>query len=274
MKRWKYSISTADAAPATAPILLKGPICQNLIQAASLGYNAVEIHTRPEAQLDYDVIGDTMNKTNVRISTVITGRLNTEGGCSLIDDRPYVEEAAMKGMCQYIDMAHYLGTDIVLGWIKGKVPPGGTRSTYLNRLSRNLSRLSEYAGERDVRIYAEVINRYETNIFTTARETMEFIEETGIQNLYAHLDTFHMGIEETDPIAAIRRCKGKLGYFHLADNTRSYPGSGQFDFLGILKALEETGYDGYLSVECLPGSNNEATARQALLYMKDVEGHV
>ena len=88
MKRWKYSISTADAAPATAPILLKGPICQNLIQAASVGYNAVEIHTRPEAQLDYDVIGDTMNKTNVRISAVITGRLNTEGGCSLIDDRP------------------------------------------------------------------------------------------------------------------------------------------------------------------------------------------
>ena len=79
-----------------------------------------------------------------------------------------------------------------------------------------------------------------------------------------------MGIDECDPVEAIRLCRGKLGYFHLADNSRRYPGSGQFDFSRILDALDEIDYDGYLSVECLPYPNGEAAAEKAILFLKDL----
>ena len=54
MKRWDYAVSSADDAPASAPILLKGSICENLKKVAELGYRAIEVHTRPDEQFDYE----------------------------------------------------------------------------------------------------------------------------------------------------------------------------------------------------------------------------
>ncbi len=271
MKKWKYAISSADVAPANSVLLLKGTIPENLKTASELGYDAIEVHTRPDVDFDYEAIAEAEKKYGTKVAMIITGRLNTEGECSLVDDRPYVVDAAMKGMKDYIDIAARMKADLVIGWVKGNVPAGGDRKKYINRLAKNLRVLAEYGGQKGVKLNLEVINRYEVNIFTTAQELMDFLEEYKIDNLYAHLDAFHMGIDECDPVEAIKTCKGKLGYFHLADNSRRYPGSGQFDFKKMLDALEDIGYDGYLSVECLDWPTDMEAARRALAYMKDIE---
>lgn len=268
MRKWKLAVSSADEAPATAPILLQGSVQENLEKAAKLGYQAIEVHTREDEELDYEAISQVSKQTGAKVAMVITGRLNTEGMCSLIADEPYIVSATIDGMKQYIDMAQKLDADIVIGWVKGNVPKGGKREKYLDKLAKNLRILEIYAAERNVKLNLEVINRYEVNIFTTADEIMQFIEKYELTNCYAHLDTFHMGIDECDPVAAIRRCNGKLGYFHLADNSRRYPGSGQFDFKSILEALDEIDYDGYLSVECLPYPDGMEAAKRAIEYME------
>lgn len=270
MRKWKIAVSSADEAPATAPILLQGSVVDNLQKAASLGYDAIEVHTREDVEFDYDAIRVAYGTTGVRVAMVITGRLNTEGMCSLIADEPYIVSAAMDGMKQYIDMAQQMEADIVIGWVKGNIPKGGRREKYLDRLARNLKKLANYAAERNVRLNIEVINRYEVNIFTTADELMSFLEKYDIDNCYAHLDTFHMEIDESDPAEAIRRCKGRLGYFHLADSSRLYPGNGQFDFKKVFEALDEIDYDGYLSVECLPRPTGEEAAKKAMEYLNSV----
>ena len=272
MKQWKFAVSSADEAPATAPILLQGTVEENLEKAAKLGYDAIEVHTREDVELDYDAICAAYQSTGARVSMVITGRLNTEGMCSLVADEPYIVSATMDGMRQYIDMAQKLGAGIVIGWVKGNVPKGGKREKYLDRLAKNLRILAAYGAERNVKLNLEVINRYEVNIFTTARETVDFLETYQLDNCYVHLDTFHMGIDECDPVEAIRISKGRLGYFHLADNSRRYPGSGQFEFSRILGSLLEIGYGGYLSVECLPWPSGEEAAAAALRYLKPLAG--
>ena len=124
MRNWKFGVSSTDEAPESAPLLLKGNIVDNLQKAGELGYDAIEVHTREDIELDYNEILNRMKETKVRIAQIVTGRLNTEAMCSLMDDRPYVTEAAMKGMYQYIDMASALEADIVVGWVKGNVPVG------------------------------------------------------------------------------------------------------------------------------------------------------
>lgn len=272
MKNWKYAVSSADEAPSTAPILLQGGVIENLEKAAELGYDAIEVHTREDVEFDCEAIRAAYERTGARVSMVITGRLNTEGMCSLIADEPYIAGAAMEGMRRYIDMARKMEAGIVVGWVKGNVPKGGRREKYLDRLAKNLRSLAAYGAERGVPLNLEVINRYEVNIFTTAAETLAFLDRYQLENCYVHLDAFHMGIDECDPVEAIRLCRGRLGYFHLADNSRRYPGSGQFDFVRLLGALEEIGYEGYLSVECLPWPDGEEAARRAIAYMKGLEG--
>ena len=264
MINWQFALSSADEAALSSPILLRGELGDNLVQAAELGYHALEVHTRETVLWNYTAIEKVMKEHNIKISAIVTGRLNTEGQVNLIDDIPYITQSAVTGMKQYIEMAERFKTDLVVGWIKGKIPTGGNEKKYLDRLAYHLQILNDYAGERGVRLYLEVINRYETNIFNTAEATMEFIETKNLENCFVHLDTFHMGIDETDPIEAIKLCGKKLGYMHFADNTREYPGSGQVDFRKIIQALDEIEYSGYLSVECLPKPDGITAARYAI----------
>jgi len=268
MKKWKIALSSADTAPATAPILLKGDICSNLRLAAKLGYQGLEIHTRETVSLDYEEIRKVSEGCGVSIVSVVTGRLNTQGQVNLIDDRPYITEAAMRGMYQYIKIAEKLRTNLIVGWIKGRIPDGVNADIYLERLAGNLRMLCEEAKKAGVKVFVEVINRYETNIFTTSSEIVGFLKKWEIPNCYIHLDTFHMSIEETNPIEAIRICGKRLGYFHVADNTRCYPGSGMLDFSSYFTVLEEIGYNGYISVECLPVPDEQTAAQKALSYLR------
>jgi sugar phosphate isomerase/epimerase len=271
MGLWKYALSSAETAPDTAPILLRGGICDNIRAAAELGYQGLEVHMREDTILDYQAVAKICGDLGVTVAAVATGRLNTQGKVDLIDDRPYITDAAMKGMGEYIKMAAALGSNLIIGWVKGNIPDGAGPEPYLARLAHNLKLLCRHAADEGVRVFFEVINRYEANIFTATRETVEFLNQWEIPNCYVHLDTFHMNIGETDPVGAIRSCGGRLGYFHVADNTRMYPGSGTLDFKSYFSALKDIAYQGFVSVECLPGSDGKTAAQKALVYLKSCE---
>lgn len=271
MKKRLYACSSADTAPKTAPILLTGDVCDNLRKAAAMGYDCIEVHTRETVEWDYDAINACAAECGCKVGMIITGRLNTEGKCDLINDIPYIQEAAVKGMKQYIDMAAKLNAGIVIGWVKGNIPAGGDKNRYMDTLGRNLKILNAYAKTQDVPLCIEIINHYEVNIFTTADELMTFLEKYQLDNCYAHLDTYHMMLDETDMKAAVYRCKGKLGYVHLADYGRQYPGAGEFNFSEVLHSLDEIDYDGILSIECFPIPDGETAAKNGLQYMKSLE---
>jgi len=263
----KYALSSADFAPKSAPILLQGSVQDNIKKAAELGYQGLEVHMRETTILNYDELIRVSDGHGVKISAIVTGRLHTQGGVSLLDDRPYIIKAAMEGMGSYIEMASKLKTDLIIGWIKGNVPESGCRAYYMERLANNLRVLSDQAAAQGVRMMLEVINRYEVNVFTTVKETLDFLVKWNIPNVYVHLDTFHMNIDEANPLEAIRMCGEKLAYFHIADNTRCYPGSGTLDFKSYLDVLKEIAYKGYISVECLPEPDGETAAKKALAHL-------
>jgi sugar phosphate isomerase/epimerase len=271
MDNWQYALSSAETAPNTAPILLRGNILDNIRAAAGLGYQGLEVHLREDTPLDYEKIDQTAAECGIKIAAIVTGRLNTQGMVNLIDDRPYITGAALEGMGKYITMAAKLKTDLIVGWIKGRIPEGAEARPYLARLAGNLGRICREAAGQGVRVFVEVINRYEVNIFTTAQETVHFLEHWEIPNCYVHLDTFHMNIEETDPLAAIRLCGKRLGYFHVADNTRLYPGNGILNFKRYFSVLDEIGYKGFVSVECLPVPDGRTAAQRSLDYLRRCE---
>jgi D-psicose/D-tagatose/L-ribulose 3-epimerase len=96
------------------------------------------------------------------------------------------------------------------------------------------------------------INRFETYFINRGDQALALAEAVG-PNCGVCLDTFHMNIEEDDIYAAIRRAKGRLVGFHVADNNRMAPGMGTINWRKIIKTLQEIGYDKVLSVEfCSP----------------------
>ena len=112
-----------------------------------------------------------------------------------------------------------------------------------------LAKVADRAKSAGVSLNLELVNRFETNLLNTTAQGLAYIEQSGSDNIFLHLDTFHMNIEEADPAAAIRLAGDKLGYFHIGESNRGYLGSGVINFTAAFDALHAIGYDDWITFE-------------------------
>lgn len=149
-----------------------------------------------------------------------------------------------------------------------------------------LARLDAHAGRRGLRIGMEPVNRYESYIINTLDQAGDLIRAIGAKNLFIHMDTFHMNIEESDVAGAIARNADLLGYAHVAENARGAIGAGSFDFKGFFRALARAGFAGGVTLESFSNAvlspslagglglwrrqwgDAETTARNALAFLR------
>lgn len=120
--------------------------------------------------------------------------------------------------------------------------------------AENLARLAETAAELDVTLLLEVVNRYETNLLTTAARAVDMVRRIGAPNVRVHLDTFHMNIEEDDMMAALETALPYLGYFEIDQNHRGQLSKGTIDFVPYLQRLKDAKYEGLIGVEAFSAS--------------------
>ena len=111
----------------------------------------------------------------------------------------------------------------------------------------------------------------DSNIVNTCEDTIRMMQETGKKNVKMMFDTHH-AIVMGEVMSDYAHLMGKdLVHIHLSDNDRLPPGQGIGDFPGLIDALRETGFDGYLSMECgwtKRGLSPDWVARTSLEYTK------
>lgn len=269
---FKLGVSYAEERPLSAPLPLCGELGEAMRDARQAGFDGIELYGR-EYEFDrrgIERIKRLCEESGAEIAALASGRLYTQTGLSLAEP-----EAARRGwvlmqMKKYIAAAAELHMDLIIGWVRGRFAADNPPELYFRTLQESMKELDIYAGDRQVRLLMEVINRYETDSFRTTKETLEFLEENELENTLLHLDTFHMNIEEDSLCEAIRTAGARLGYFHAADNTRRCPGSGSLNFPEIAAELAAVGYHGFVTVECLPGSDGRETAKRAAGYFRDL----
>ncbi|HEX2417528.1 MAG TPA: sugar phosphate isomerase/epimerase family protein [Micromonosporaceae bacterium] len=124
-----------------------------------------------------------------------------------------------------------------------------------------LRTLGSHAVTEGVELYLEPLNRYEDHMVNRLDQAVTLVREAGVGGLRICADTYHMNIEEDHPPSAVQEAARLIGHVQVSDSNRLQPGSGHLDWKGVLAALDNTGYDGYLAVECrLRGESAEAVA--------------
>ena len=99
------------------------------------------------------------------------------------------------------------------------------------------------------------MNRYETFLLNTVEQALSVVEKIGEDNVFIHLDTYHMNIEEDDFAESIRQAGSKLGYIHLSESHRGTPGSGTVDWDSVFQGLADIDYRGGLTMESFADIN-------------------
>ena len=176
----------------------------------------------------------------------------------IASEDPEERRAGIEYMKQYIRGAAELGSHEIGGIVYSVWPHRFDddmidKKTKYDRTMRSIESLRQImptAEELDVRLNAEILNRFEHYMLNTTKEGVTFCRQVESDHFNLLLDVFHMNIEEDDLAAAIVKASGKIVNVHSCDNNRKLPGMGHINWREVLLALRLAGYDGALAMEC------------------------
>ena len=128
------------------------------------------------------------------------------------------------------------------------------------RCIESLRRVMPTAEDCNIMVNLEVLNRFENYIINTVDEGLAMIAQVESEKCGLVLDMFHMGIEENDIPAAIRKAKGHIGQFHVSEPNRAIPfHNKRFNWPEIGQALKSIGYDNTVTMEAVMTFDDMAT---------------
>lgn len=135
-----------------------------------------------------------------------------------------------------------------------------------------LKRLAPIAEDNEVTIVMETLNAlvdHKGFFLTRTDQAVAILKEVNSPNIKILFDIYHQQITEGNVIRNIRENIDYIGHFHVADNPgRKEPGTGELNYTNIFNAIKETGYNGFVALECGHSTGNyEDTLNATLKYL-------
>lgn len=154
-------------------------------------------------------------------------------------------------LCRAVDVVAEAGGEHLCGVLHSAMRKYMSPATEEGRenSARALAKVAEHAQGAGIPISLEVVNRYESNLINTARDALAHLGLIGHPNVYLHLDSYHMNIEESDMGAPVLESGDLLRYVHIGESHRGYLGTGSVDFGTFYRALNRIGFSGPIVFE-------------------------
>ncbi|MCY2968635.1 MAG: sugar phosphate isomerase/epimerase [Planctomycetota bacterium] len=258
---------------------MKFAICQELFEnwswerqcqfIAETGYQGIEVAPFTLAPRITDVslerrreLRSTAEAHGLRI-TGLHWLLAKTTGLHITSSDAAVERATIDYLIALGDACADLGGEVLVfgSPAQRNLAEGVSREEGMRRAEKIFRACMPRFAARGVKLCVEPLTPKETNFLNTCADAQELIERVDHPCCRLHQDVKAMLSEAESVPALIAKYAGKTGYFHANDSNMLGPGMGPTDFVPIFRALRETGYDGWVSVEVFdysPGAEHIA----------------
>jgi len=215
-----------------------------------MGFDILEISCENPELINIKQVKIDLEKNHIQ--TIICGVFGPDRNICSRD--PNIVEKAKVYIRWLIDAAAELGSPVVCGPMysavgKEHIEDEQARKAEWDHAVSGIREMAQYAEPKNVKLALETLNRFETDMLNIVSQGLEFINQTGMDNVGLHLDTFHMHLEEKNSGDAIRLANQKIYHFHACENDRGVPGSGQVHWNEVAKALKDVNYGGAVVIE-------------------------
>jgi len=251
------------------------PIEETIKRVARIGYDGIEIGAAaPHAYPEYlskerrQEIKKTLEDNNLALSSMLPA---PGGGPGFNVASPLAEERrnAIEQYKKVGELCSELGGSTLL-YVAGWQIYGTPREQAWEWSREALGEIAQTVEGYGVTMAVEP-TPVDSNLVEDCDDAIRIMREVDRPNVKLMFDTIHAMYRNEVPTDYVYRMADDLHHVHLSDEDRLPPGAGRGDFVSLVEALKEVGFDGYLTMEI--GFNRrdvepDQVARQAYEYVK------
>lgn len=254
------------------------PLAHAIERLASIGYEGIEIGAAsPHAFPDYvdaaarREIRNCLNTNGLALAAM----LPAPGGGPGYNVASSIGAERVAALDQYkkvVALCSDLGGDTVI-YVAGWHTFGTSREQAWAWSREALVELAGYASGKGITLVIEPTSA-DSNLVDSCDDALQLMQEVGRPNVKVMFDTYHVLYRNEVSTDYVTRMGTSLRHVHLADANRATPSdAGRADYRGIIQALKQSNYSGYLSLEI--GFDRRAVepdriARDAYTYLKRI----
>lgn len=223
-------------------------------QAREAGFHGIEVRVDDGLQARVPEIAAASQFTEIRVSAINIGHTR------LIHPEYAIRDEALVAMRKAMTMAVDLGAQGVVFkpfYAAGAVLPDLHPYKSSLELEAELlvtqlrATLCDLAYALGTELLLQPANHQETHLIRKVEHGAVIRRKL---DDHPHLklapNLYHMSVENEDPATTLTHFAPDIGYLYLSDSNHLLPGQGVIDFDIAASALHQTGYTGWLTVEC------------------------
>jgi hydroxypyruvate isomerase len=234
---------------------LKGSFEEKVESAARAGLQSVELVAEYSGWTDADIARALKHCRSFRMGmdTLIATPDWNKRPVSMVD--PAQRDNFLTDVRSAIGYARKLEIPQII-LMSGNAIRGRSHEEQYSSLLEGAKHAGDLAAKADVTLIVEPLNSlvdHKGFFLTTCTEGLKLIHEVDNPHVKLLFDIYHEQVQEGNIIATLTQAAPYVAVFHVADNPgRHDPGTGEINYTNVYKAIQKTGFAGYVTMEYLP----------------------
>ncbi|WP_238532941.1 hydroxypyruvate isomerase family protein [Halalkalicoccus jeotgali] len=249
---------------ATVPAVYEDePFDEGVRHAAEAGVDAIEFFEWDRDELDQ--LKDIAQTHQVDIAGILLKNGMPSEEPAMTD--PDQVDAAIEDLRDTIAAAAKLDCESIIVTV-GPEQEAYSREVQHRAIVDVLRSIADEAERKDVTLGVEPLNAsvdHPGYYLTSSREAYDIVEAVDSSSVSILFDVYHMQIAEGNVIDSISEYADRIDHYHVADVPgRHEPGTGELNYENVVRAIADTGFDGYIGCEFWPTDDPDATLEAAV----------
>jgi len=246
---------------------LKGSFDEKLDTAARAGMQSVELIGEYAQWSDADIarVKKTAGSFGLGMDTLLGSPDWNKRPVSMVD--PAQRDAFLADVRNAIGYARKLEIPQII-LMSGNAIAGRTHEEQYASLLEGAKRAGDLAAEAKLTMIVEPLNslvNHKGFFLNTCTEGLKLVREVDNPHVRLLFDLYHEQVQQGNVIRTLAEAASEVAVYHVADNPgRNDPGTGEMNYPNIYKAIEKTGFGGYLTMEYLPLGDQAASLTKAV----------
>lgn len=246
---------------------LKGTFEERVEAAAQAGMQSVELVGEHVTWTDADIVRTKKLVASYRMGmdTIIATPDWGKRPVSMVD--PAQRDNFLADCKAAITFAKKMDVPQII-LMSGNAIPGRTHEDQYASLLEGAKRAGDLASAANVTMIVEPLNslvNHKGFFLNTCVEGLKLIKDVDNPHVKLLFDIYHEQVQIGNVTRTLKAAVDHVAVFHIADNPgRNDPGTGEINYANVYKAIRETGYNRYVTMEYLPLGDQVSSLKRAV----------